>query len=82
MLMVNPKNKFRFKIRSRVGFLIDRVVVSAPSEKEALVRLNQIYPNCQVLEVFHESLQAPTDSFEHIVDLITDEARTVGYRSV
>lgn len=42
--------KFGFRIRTRVGLVVDRLSISAPNAAEAEVKLRQIYRDCVILE--------------------------------
>lgn len=42
--------KFRFKLQSRSGPQVDGIVVIAVNETEALQKLYQLFPACQILE--------------------------------
>ena len=42
--------KFRFRIRTRQGLVVEKLVIQAHSEAEAERKLRQMYPRCEVLE--------------------------------
>lgn len=70
--VANQLGKYSFRVRSRAGPIVDRVRVTAKDRQEALKRLMQLYPGCEILECHDESFQAPEGSFENLVDLITE----------
>ena len=64
--------KFGFKVRTRNGSIVERILISAESEKEAQDKLFQMYYRCEILEAWRESAQAriASASFEDLADLI------------
>lgn len=65
--------KFGFRIRTRTGVMVDGLSIHARSEEEALRKLHQVYPGCQILESCKGTsrLGHQSTSFEDVVDLIT-----------
>jgi hypothetical protein len=65
--------KFNFRIRTRSGVVVDRVTFSGQSEEDALRRLRQAYPECQLLETWNEqpATRQRDSSLEDVIDLIT-----------
>jgi hypothetical protein len=67
--------KYGFRIRTRVGLVIDSLSIHGRDENEAQRKLRQMYPGCEVLECVCHSPgtggRALPSSFEDIVSLIT-----------
>ena len=65
--------KFGFRIRTRSGSTVDGLSIHARNRDEALRRLNQMYPGCQVIDAWQGTshLGPQGTSFEDIADLIT-----------
>lgn len=65
-------DKYGFKVRTRNGAIVERVLINGDSEEDAKLKLMQMYYHCEVLECWRDS-QAPKvagASFEDVVDLI------------
>lgn len=64
--------KFGYRIRTRSGSMVDGLSIHARSPEEALRRLNQMYPGCQVVESWQGTshLGPQGTSFEDVADLI------------
>ena len=45
-----PMSKYGFRIRTRSGTPVDGLAVQARDQAEAERKINQIYPNCEILE--------------------------------
>lgn len=65
--------KFAFRIRTRVGRVVDNLMIPGPDEVEARRRLHQIYHGCEILDcVCHRgAVRTPVANFEEVVNLIT-----------
>ena len=65
--------KYGFRIRTRVGLVIDRLMIHGRDEGEAQRKLRQIYRDCEILEcVCHRGgVRTPVGSFEDVASLIT-----------
>lgn len=65
--------KFNFRIRTRSGVVVDRVTFSGRTEEDAMRRLRQAYPECQLLETWNEQpvTRQRDSSLEDVIDLIT-----------
>ena len=66
--------KFGFRIRTRVGLVVDHLMIHGRDEDEAKRKLRQMYRDCEVLEcVCHRGgMRMPMmTSYEDVVNLIT-----------
>jgi hypothetical protein len=45
-----PMTKYGFRIRTRSGTPVDNLALQARDQAEAERKLNQLYPNCEILE--------------------------------
>lgn len=65
-------SKFGYRIRTRSGATVDKLLIHGRTAQEALEKLQQIYPGCSVIETWEDSqtLGAQVTSFEDIADLI------------
>lgn len=68
-----PLKKYAFRIRTRVGMVVDNLMIPGKDEEEAQRKLRQIYRDCQILDcVCHNgSVRTPVANFEEVVSLIT-----------
>jgi hypothetical protein len=65
--------KYAFRIRTRVGMVVDNLMIPGETEEEAGRKLRQIYRDCQILNCVchHGSVRTPVaGNFEDIVSLI------------
>lgn len=64
--------KYAFRIRTRVGMVVDNLMIPGESEEEAGRKLRQIYRDCQILSCVchHGSVRPPVANFEDVVSLI------------
>lgn len=63
--------KYAFQIRSRNGVVVDNLQIAGQDENDALRKLRQMYPGCEILEsriAFPE--RAATSSYEEVLNLI------------
>lgn len=71
--MTNQRaEKYGFRVRTRNGAVVERVLISADSEDEARVKLMQMYYQCEVLATWRDT-PAPRvagSSFEELADLL------------
>ncbi len=67
-----PIAKFAFRIRTRLGVVVENLMIHARDESEAQKRLRQMYHGCEVLEcVCHiGTVRVPARSFEDVANLI------------
>jgi hypothetical protein len=65
--------KFGFRIRTRVGLVVENLIIHGRDETEAQRKLRQMYQGCEVLEcICHTGNgRPPPSSFEDVVSLIT-----------
>jgi len=66
-------SKFGFRIRTRVGLVVDNLLIPGRDEADAERKLRQIYRDCEILD---RSCQRPTAkavpaSYEDVIALIT-----------
>ncbi len=68
-----PLKKYAFRIRTRVGMVVDHLMIPGQNEEEASRKLRQIYRDCQILDCVchHGNVRTPVASFEDVVSLIT-----------
>lgn len=64
--------KYAFRIRTRVGMVVDNLMIPGQNEEEAARKLRQIYRDCQVIDVVcHQgSVRTPVANFEDVMNLI------------
>jgi hypothetical protein len=65
--------KYAFRIRTRVGMIVDHLMIPGENEEEAARKLRQIYRDCQVLDCVchHGAVRTPVAAnFEDVVSLI------------
>ena len=72
-MQINIVPKYAFRIRTRVGMVVDNLMIPGRDEGEAKRKLNQIYQGCVILDcVCHRgSVRTPVGNFEDVVSLIT-----------
>lgn len=65
--------KYGFRIRTRIGLVVDNLMIHGRDEDEAQRKLRQMYRDCEILEcVCHRgTVRTPVPSFERVIDLIT-----------
>lgn len=65
-------DKFSFRIRTRNGVMLERLLIQAASEEDARVRLLRMYPHSEILMACREAGGAigAARSFEDIADLL------------
>lgn len=65
--------KYGFRIRTRVGLVVERLMIHGRDEREAQKKLRQMYRDCEILEcICHQgSVRTPVTSFEEVASLIT-----------
>jgi hypothetical protein len=49
-MRTNATSKYGFRIRTRTGLILDRLLIHARDAAEATRKLEQMYPYCRVLE--------------------------------
>ncbi|HEY3433208.1 MAG TPA: hypothetical protein VGK09_11725 [Rhodocyclaceae bacterium] len=72
---MNPPvlTKYAFRIRTRVGMVVDHLMIHGRDEAEAQRKLRQMYRDCEILEcICHRgTVRTPVSSYERVIDLIT-----------
>ena len=65
--------KYGFRIRTRVGLILDKLLIPGRDAEDAERKLRQIYRDCEILEcVCHQGeVATPVAGFEDVVSLIT-----------
>ncbi|HKO87683.1 MAG TPA: hypothetical protein VJU83_04105 [Burkholderiales bacterium] len=43
-------DKYRFRIRTRLGGTVDKIVIQARTPADAERKLKQMYPHCEIIE--------------------------------
>lgn len=64
--------KFAFRIRTRTGSLVDRLLIHGRDVEDATRKLMQMYPGCEILETWTEAapIRQGAYSLDDVVDLI------------
>lgn len=65
--------KFSFRIRTRIGLVVDNLMIHGHDEIDAQRKLRQIYRDCEILDcVCHRgNLRSPPASLEDVLSIIT-----------
>lgn len=65
--------KYGFRIRTRVGLVVDNLMIHGRDEVDAERKLRQMYRDCEVIEcVCHQAeTRMAAANFEDVVSLIT-----------
>lgn len=65
--------KYGFRIRTRIGMVVDNLMIPGRDEVEARRKLRQIYRDCEILDCVcvRGTVRTPVTSFEDVVSLIT-----------
>lgn len=68
----NPMTKYAFRIRTRLGIVVDNLMIHGRDEIDAQKKLRQMYRGCEIIDcVCHRgSVRVPVASFEEIANLI------------
>lgn len=69
----NPITKYAFRIRTRLGVVVDNLMIHGRDEVEAQKKLRQMYRGCEVIECVYcrGSVRIPVPSFEEVANLIS-----------
>lgn len=64
--------KYGFRIRTKSGSIVEHLSIHGRDQEDALRKLMQMYPGCEILTSSTESvrLRPATCTFEEVVDLI------------
>lgn len=53
--------KYGFRIRTRSGLIVDKLLIHGADESDAVRKLRQMYQHCKILEcTLHKPADAPT----------------------
>lgn len=65
--------KYRFRIRTRHGLVVENLVIHGRDEADAQRKLRQMYQRCEVMECMVVAAQQRRNgvSFEDVVSLLT-----------
>lgn len=69
--------KYAFRIRTRIGLVVENLMIHGRDEAEAQLKLRQIYRDCEILNcVCHPGGMRPSTvttsaSYEQVVNLLT-----------
>ena len=65
--------KFGFRIRTRVGLVVDNLTIHGRDESDAQRKLRQMYHDCEIIECVRHAgaARSAAVSFEEIAGLIT-----------
>jgi hypothetical protein len=68
---VNPVTKYAFRIRTRLGVVVDNLMIHARDEVVAEKKLRQMYLGCEIVDcVFHRgAVRVPVVSFRGVENL-------------
>jgi hypothetical protein len=68
----NPITRYAFRIRTRLGIVVDNLMIHGRDEFDAQKKLRQMYRGCEVIDcVCHRgSVRVPVNSFEDVANLI------------
>lgn len=75
--MLTPAfTKYGFRIRTRVGLVVDNLMIHGRDESDAQRKLRQMYQDCEILEcICHAAgsghARSQSCNFEDVVSLIT-----------
>lgn len=71
--------KYAFRIRTRIGLVVNNLMIHGRDEAEARGKLRQIYRDCEILDcVCHRGsirtpVVTPSARYEQIISLLTRE---------
>lgn len=70
---VPTMTKFGFRIRTRVGLVVDNLLIHGRDESDAERKLRQMYHGCEIIEcaIMGGGTRGPMVSFEEVARLIT-----------
>ncbi len=73
MLASSTTIKYRFRIRTRHGLVLENLVIHGRDEADAERKLRQMYQHCEVKEcmILASGQKAGQISFEDVVSLLT-----------
>ena len=64
--------KYGFRIRTRVGLVVDNLMIHGRDEAEAQRKLRQMYRDCEIIECIcrHGTVRTPVGNYEQVINLI------------
>lgn len=64
--------KYAFRIKTRMGVVVDNLMIHGRDEHEAQRKLRQMYHGCQIMDCVchHGSVRIPVASFEEVASII------------
>jgi hypothetical protein len=65
--------KYKFKIMTRNQIAVDKLMIAGSDFESAKVKLEKMYPHCEILEYQAEQSATKKASFDDILDLITKD---------
>ena len=65
--------KFSFRIRTRIGLVVDNLMIHGHDESDAQRKLRQIYRDCEILDCVCQrgNVRSPPVSLEDVLSIIT-----------
>ena len=65
--------KFSFRIRTRIGLVVDNLMIHGHDESDAQRKLRQIYRDCEILDCVCQrgNVRSPPESLEDVLSIIT-----------
>ena len=66
--------KYGFRIRTRVGLVLDKLMIHGRDHEDAQKKLRQMYRDCEILEctAHHGSVRTPVNaSYEDVLRMIS-----------
>ncbi len=65
--------KYAFRIKTRLGLVVDNLTIHGRNEQEAQKKLRQVYPRCEIINCvcMHGGVRVPAASFEDVATMIT-----------
>ena len=71
-MKVPAVTKYGFRIRTRVGMVVDNLMIPGRDEIEARNKLRQIYRDCEILACVcvRGTVRTPVSNFEDVLTLI------------
>ncbi|MBK6637740.1 MAG: hypothetical protein IPG34_08700 [Rhodocyclaceae bacterium] len=65
--------KYAFRIKTRLGLVVDNLTIHGKDESEAQKKLRQVYPRCEIIDCgcMHGGVRVPSASFEEVASVIT-----------
>ncbi len=65
--------KYSFRIRTRIGLVVDNLMIHGHDELDAQRKLRQIYRDCEILDCVCQrgNVRSPPASLEDVLSIIT-----------